>query len=252
MTRNLTKSVSAIAIAALTVVPLGGAMLIAGGEAVSAAPSEMGAARGKSGTRGRGGEEHAGRDGGAGNANAASGRGAVASELRGLNAAHAIANGKPRANAESQVGRIVTYQREAQETIVAFDAWQVAYDAYKDFEGSYDGPSSDDLAQQISDAEEFNEGIDEQIDALDPESDTYDDDVAALEDQKIDVGALEDQLDIAEAYEEELKRLAEESNRLGEIYEGELAEEKDALDAASGGRDLSDAALAALRQKLGL
>ena len=81
---------------------------------------------------------------------------------------------------------------------------------------------------------------------------SYDDDVSALEDQKIDVGALEDQLEIAKAYEAELKRLAEESNRLGEIYEAELKEEKGALDAASGGRELSDAALAALREKLGL
>lgn len=224
---------------------------------LGADPAFAGPENGKAGQHGKSGQQGNGasassKDQEASEAKGDNGRGSTARELKGLNSAHALMHADPQANSESQVGRVATYRQEAIEAQEAYDAWQIAYNEYLAFEGSYTGPSSSELQTQIDDAKSFNSGIDDQIAALDTASATYADDVSALEAQKIDVGALEAQKLVAVAYEIELDRLATESDRLAGEYETAADEEEDALMAASGGRTLSDAALEELRSLLGL
>ena len=254
MTKRISKGLAALAISALAIAPIAiGTTLISADPAFANPGNSVGKGgdRGKSAERGAGGEQHASNAGGANQGGM--GKGAIASELKGLNAAHAVANGKPKAAANSQVGRIVTYQKEAIETNEAYDAWIVAYENYMEFIESYDGPTSEEAQMALDAAVKTNADIDKAIEDLgenpDPEA------VATLEEGRVseeDIAKLEQALADAKAFEADAEELAKISNDLNEIYEDELEEEEAALLAASGGRELSDEALAALREKLGL
>jgi hypothetical protein len=112
------------------------------------------------------------------------------------------------------------------ETEAAYDAWTDAYQDYVTLRDTYDGQTS--------------EEIQDQIDALDTSSATYDDDLAALEAE----------LAAALAHEAELGELASISNEFAEEYEAAQAEEQAALLTVTRGRELSDEALEELRNRL--
>lgn len=255
MTKRISKGLAALAISALAIAPVAIGTTLISADPAFANPGNSagkGGDRGKSAERGAGGEQHASNAGGANQGGMGKGKGAIASDLKGLNAAHAVANGKPKAAANSQVGRIVTYQKEAIETNEAYDAWIIAFNTYQEFVDAYEGRTSGEVQADLTAAQNFNQGIQDQIDALDLDSETYDADKMALEEQLLDTTLLEEELAAALAFEKEANDLAIVSNELNGIYLDELEEEEAALLAASGGRELSDEALAALREKLGL
>jgi len=78
--------------------------------------------------------------------------------------------------------------------------------------------------------------------ALDPESETYDADLLALEEQFV----------LAQNYELGLEPLVGEADRLAGEAEQFLSDENGALLALTDGRELSEAALAELRANIGL
>ena len=180
-----------------------------------------------------GGGASGGGNGGAGDlpdqaADKAESRGALASELKGLNAAHANPTALDNADPDSQVGRIATYRDAAQDTQDAQATVDGTQQAIDDLVAAYDGRSTDEILADI--------------DALDPDDDGYDDALAELEAE----------LEQAEAHEAELAELEAELAEALLAYDTALADEEEALLAASDGRVLSDAALAELRSLLGL
>lgn len=162
-----------------------------------------------------------------GNANA-SGQGAMASMLQGLNAYRANPNAASSAAPNSQVGRIAAYVNASSETQAAYQEWTRAYNEYLAFRDSYDGLSRNEIEAQIA--------------ALDTEAETYDAELASLREQ---LAALD-------AHEDETSNLAQISNTFAETYERLGQAEDDALEAAAGGRALSAEEEQQLRDLLGL
>ncbi|MGP1357387.1 hypothetical protein [Roseicyclus sp.] len=171
----------------------------------------------------RGGEDHAS---GNGNGNGPRGQGAIASELRNANAANANINAMLNAAPDSNVGRLNTLREAIGESEEAYTEWQAAYSDYIAFRDSYDGRTAAEIEEEIA--------------GLDDTSATYEEELARLTAE----------LEAAEGYDAELDRLAGLSNDAAEAYEEVQGLEEDALLAVTGGRELSDAAMAELRRRL--
>ncbi len=189
-----------------------------------------GAGQGNGGNSGNGGTagnqgNGTGPSGTHGNAGG-NGHGQVASELGGLNAAHASDQAFAHAAAESSVGQLAPYREALDDVDEAYLDWQVAYAAYIAERDGYTGRGSEEIQADI--------------DALDESSDSYDDDLARLNAE----------LAAAVNHENDLIDLAETSNRAGEAYDQAQDEATDALDEVAGAADLSDDALAGLRALL--
>ena len=152
------------------------------------------------------------------------GRGAVASELKGLNACHASDQARTSADPESQVGRIAAYALAAEQTETALGDWSTA-------EGEYDALLAGYEAGRTS--AEIQLGID----GLDPASESY----------QADLAALDEDLAQAQAEETELHDRATALNDTLEVYEAAADQEQAALSAASSGHEPSNEAAAALR-----
>lgn len=188
----------------------------AGGHGAANAASHSGGAsesRGANGNGAHGQSDHS--------QNASGQRGgpngpAFASVLKGLNAYHANPKAFENAAKDSQVGRIATYVNAVKASDDLYQQWTVAYNAYSQLEGSYDGRSGDEIMADI--------------DALDPDADSYAEDLTSLE---AELDALND-------YETELAALRETSNEMGAAYQDAEAEQDTALSEATGGRTLTD------------
>lgn len=182
--------------------------------------------------------------------------GALASELKGLNAYHASEQAFLNASADSQVGRIAAYRDAAlelaaldglietrtQELTDAREAEAAARALQEAYDPAYAGPTT---------AE-----IDASIAALDPASETYEADLAALEEQRLAAEAFETgdvALAAAVAAAEEERIAAEGAlTQANTDVEDATKAEQDALMSASNGRELSPEALSYLREQLGL
>ncbi len=180
-------------------------------------------------------------------------RGALASELKGLNAAHASPVALANAAPDSQVGRIATYRDAAlgslsagADVAAAEQAYAEALTALADYDATYDGPT---LAE-----------IEAELARLDPDSPDYDPDyVAGLDDPETERDRLEQERLAAQDFEAGREELA----NAVDLSEAELAAARDAAElaglteeeallAASNGRVLSPEALAELRRLLEL
>lgn len=169
-----------------------------------------------------GGNGNAGNGGNGGN----NGRGMIARELGGANAARANEQAFLNAAANSQIGRLGELRDAMAQTSDSYAEWQSTYSDYVNFRDSYDGR---DVATIESD-----------IEGLDPASLTYAEDLAALEEERA----------IAANYDAELARLASVSNDAAATYESAAASEEQAVLTATNGRVLSDAAMEELRAML--
>ncbi len=168
-----------------------------------------------------------GKDAGHGNSGN-NGQGSIHSELKGANASNANPNALEHAAPNSRVGKSAAY-RDAAATTAELEASQSeAQKALDDYVQGGGQLSSTDIKNAI--------------DALDPESDSYTDDLAALQAE----------LTKAVSYEEGLATHQDELDQIAADIEAAKAEEHDALLALTDGRELSDAALADLRDNLGL
>lgn len=236
---NSTRGLAALIIAALPLAGLTATFSVAGADAVYAGNgngngggNDNGGNRGgRSSDRGNGGRsaDNPGQDNGQGRSaeEHGNGRGAVASELKGLNACHASDQARASADPESQVGRIAAYASAAEQTETARADWSTAKDEYDALLADYEaGRTSAEIQLDI--------------DGLDPASESYQADLAALE---VDLAQ-------AQADEAELQDRATALNDTLEIYEAAAEQERTALSGASGGRELSDEAKAALRSCL--
>ena len=152
----------------------------------------------------------------------ANGNGALASELKGLNAVKANPNALDHAAPNSQVGRIAAYRDAAQITVSAKADLAAAETALAGLEVPVRGVDA----------------IDAEIAALDPNAAGYDDALAALQAERAN----------AEAYAEAVAAVDLATEQLGTAGETEEA----ALLTASGGRPLSDEAIAYIRSILKL
>ena len=199
-----------------------------------------------------GGNASGSSGGGASHAGGAAGNGSVHSELKGLNAAHASLTAMANAAPTSQVGRLAAYRTAALATQTDAQTLAAAQAAYAALVGTYTGPSATDLAAQIAAADTANAALQSQIDALDPTSPTYAADAAALQGQMTDTSQLSAELQQAQTYETDLAQLQATVDAAQTSYSTDQASEQTALDTATGGRTLSDAALAELRSELGL
>ena len=155
-------------------------------------------------------------------AGAANGKGALASELKGLNAVKANPNALDHASPNSQVGRIAAYRDAARITLGA-------QTALTDAEATLDGL---DVPARDTDA------IDADIAALDPAAADYNDALAALQTERDAAQAYADAAAAVDLANEQLATTAEKENA--------------ALLAASDGRVLSAEAIAYLRSVLKL
>jgi uncharacterized protein YukE len=183
---------------------------------------------GQGGERGGGrGEERSAERGGGGQG-ASQGQGRYASELKGLNAAHASPTALAHAAANSQVGRIATYQEAALFTLEAEQDLADAEKALQDELDSYTGRTSEEIQSDIGE--------------LDPEAEGYEDALSALEDE----------LAAAEAHESRVVELEDAVEAAEDALEGAEDAEAEAFLAASGGRTLSPEAMAYFRGLLGL
>ena len=181
-----------------------------------------------------------------------SNQGSIHSELKGLNAAHASLTALNNAAPNSQVGRIATYRNAALATDAQATTLAASVKAYNDYVGSYTGPTAAELQTQIDAANGANAAVQGQIDALDPTSSTYAADKANLEAQMTDTTSLTSDLQQAQTYEANLSTLQQAVTTDQTTYNTDLATEQQSLSTASGGRTLSEPALAELRSELGL
>lgn len=202
--------IAAMAIAVLSATAIAGAVL-----AIDAGPAY---AQGNGNGNGNGDRGGHGDRGGNGNGN-----GQMARELQGANAANANDRAFENASPNSQVGRMAELRDAMEEAQDEYDAWRDAYRDYVEHRGGYDGRDT--------------EAIQREIDALDPDSDTFAD----------DLDRLEQELRVAQEHEDELDRLMRESNDAMEAYEDEI---EPAVLTATNGRELSPEALAELRRRL--
>ena len=150
------------------------------------------------------------------------GKGNLASELKGLNAVRANPNALEHASPDSQVGRIAAYRNAAQGAISA----QSALNAAKATLASLNVPS-----RGI-------EAIDIDIAALDPNSVDYADALAVLQAERSNAMAYADATTAVDLATNEVAVSVE--------------EEHATLLTASGGRELSAVAIAEIRRVLGL
>ncbi|WP_146636136.1 hypothetical protein [Nioella nitratireducens] len=187
--------------------------------------------------QGHGNGGNSGNGGGHGNAGGQSGdhenagdngngHGQVASALGGLNAAHASDQAFAHAAAESTVGQLAPYREAVGAVDDAYLDWQVAYAAYIAEQNGYSGRGSGEIQADI--------------DALDQTSDTYDDDLAALNAE----------LDAAVNHENDLVALATTSNEAAAVYQDAQATAQEDLSRLADAGDLSDETLAELRALL--
>lgn len=234
MILRMKHGLTALAVATLPLAGLAATFTIVGADAVYAErgngngggngggrSSERGSQASEDRGNGRGGQASDARGNGQGN-----GRGAIASELKGLNACHASDQARENASADSQVGRIATYATAVQQTETAESEWQTAFGEYKAFEGSYTGPTSGEIQTQI--------------DALNRASPTYAANLTALEAQRT----------TALTYESKLADLGTVANDKLAVHAAADEQEQTALSNASGGRELSTEAVAALQSCL--
>lgn len=149
-------------------------------------------------------------------------QGDLASELKGLNAVEANPKALEHAAPNSQVGRIAAYQDAAQLTLAVEAELTKAEKALAELEIPARG--TDD--------------IDAVIAALDPEADGYEAALAALQSERA----------AAKIYEDAVDAVTEAAKQVIAATEAE----EDALLTASGGRDLSDEAIAHIRAVLDL
>jgi hypothetical protein len=240
---NITRNLTALAVAMLPLVGATATFSVMGAEAAHA---ERGNGNGNGGGNGHGrssdrggnrsddrgnghsrGNGHGHGDGhgrgfhaseGRGSGN---GRGAIASELKGLNACHASDQARASASSESQVGRIAAYANAVEAAAGAKEQLEAANTAVTEFKATH--LTSDELDAEIA--------------ALDPYSETYEADVAALQAEAEDNNLIlvELEADVTEA-----ETAVEES--------GEL--QAAALNTATGGRELSEEAMAAFEDCL--
>jgi hypothetical protein len=155
-------------------------------------------------------------------ASAKSNHGALASELKGLNAAHASSNAMANADPESQVGRIALYRDAA---LLTIEKAALVDQLAEDLAG-LPVPT-----RTVAD-------IDAEIAGLDPLAEGYAEALALLEEEKQDVIDYDAAVLAAGLAQDDLEDAA--------LAEGE------SLLTASNGRVLSDAALAYLRSLLSL
>jgi hypothetical protein len=228
---NITRNLTALAVAMLPLVGATATFSVMGAEAAHA---ERGNGNGNGGGNGhgrssdRGGNRSDDRGNGHGRGSDHSqgrgngnGRGAVASELKGLNACHASDQARASASSESQVGRIAAYANAVEAAAGAKEQLEAANTAVTEFKATH--LTSDELDAEIA--------------ALDPYSETYEADVAALQAEAEDNNLIlvELEADVTEA-----ETAVEES--------GEL--QAAALNTATGGRELSEEAMAAFEDCL--
>lgn len=157
------------------------------------------------------------------------GHGLLASELKGLNAAHANPNALANASPNSQVGRLATYRNAAVAAAGAQDAIDGAIAALAEFDATNSGRSIADIEADIA--------------ALDPTAVDYD--PAQLE-------ILGAELSTAQTREADRIILAD-AVATAEESAGDAADtEAEALLAAANGRTLSPEAIAYLRELLNI
>ena len=138
------------------------------------------------------------------------------------------------ANPESQVGRIASYYEAA---LATQEAEATALEAQAELEAiqaAYDGRTSAEIEADI-------EAVSEQIDGLDEDDE-------ALAELEAELEALEAELAVAREFDEQVAQL---QATIDAYEEAQIAEEE-ALQEASGGRTLSEAAISELRDILGL
>ncbi len=203
----------ALAIAAVGISPISSSLFASFAFDAAYADNDNGNGNGN----GNGNENGNGNGNGNGNSN-----GALASELKGLNAANANENALLNASANSRVGKIAAYKEAA----LASDAAAVVVEQA---ESALAG-----LAEPTRNIEE----IEAAIAALDPLAEGYAEALALLQ---TELSATQD-------YAEALQAVADALLALGAAE----ATENDSLLIASDGRVLSDAALAELRALLDL
>ncbi|MFN0115442.1 MAG: hypothetical protein ACKVPY_12270 [Paracoccaceae bacterium] len=229
-------------------------------------------AKGNGGGNGGGGNGN-GNAGGNGNGNAggaksasaassgsgtagAKNHGAIASELKGLNAYHASAQAFANASPNSQVGRIAAYREAA----VATQEAQAAADEAQSALDTANGALTD-LNSQLSDLVAGYTGrtsaeVQGDIGALDPAAPDYADQLAALtaeQDAATSFEAAKTGLEtqIADAAADAAGAQAAYDTAAAEAEAAAQVEDA-ALTTASNGRTISDEALAYLREQLGL
>lgn len=189
-------------------------------------------------------------------AKATAGHGALASELKGMNAVHASPQALANAAPNSQVGRIASYREAALGTIeaeaglaeavaaavVAELARQAAESDLAALDGSYEGRTAAEVADDIAGLDPAAADYQDKLDTLTAEQETalaHEADRAAL------VAAAEDAATAAAA--------AAEAEELAAATALAAAETEDAaLISAANGRTLSEPAIGYIRAQLGL
>lgn len=189
--------------------------------------------------------------------------GAIASNLKGLNAAHAHPNARANAAPNSQVGRIATYEQ------ATIGVEELAY-ALHDLEGMVDDtvPSSEEfVAENITeDALATPEEISGAMDSLDPQDPNYDAQVAAIsvaitgldptdEDNSDALSDMAASIDATVSAQNEQADLAEEIAETEAALADQRDEQVDALAAAYAPHDVEDLqpeSLVAMHDMLGL
>jgi hypothetical protein len=237
---NITRSLTAVAVAMLPLVGATATFSVMGAEAAYAErgngngngggngggrSSDRGSQRsddrGNGHGRGSQGSEERGNGNGQGN-----GRGAIASELKGLNACHASEQARANAAPESQVGRIAAYATAAEAADSAQDAIVTANENL----AAYDEAYLDVKAEIEADYADFDLSLQEN---------------AAL------AAELTTRLEEAEqAYSDGRTALVEAVTAANDAAEGAQTAAADAFRAASNGRELSPEARAALDECL--
>ncbi|GEM_PF-3928656 len=214
-------------------------------------------AQGNSGDNGnRGGNGAAEDRGNSGNRGGKSDTGAMASELKGLNAYHASAQAFANAAPKSQVGRIESYRVAVGEALaVAALAGKTAANA-ADAEAALLLLQAERQALLDTYAGRTSAAIEADINALDSASLTYAEDLAALTAELSDalgheeaIATLADQILAADAA---AIAAADAAAQAAAAQAAAEAAEAEALLAATNGRALSPEALAFLRAQLGL
>ncbi|MCT2541028.1 hypothetical protein [Sedimentimonas flavescens] len=181
--------------------------------------------------------------------------GAIASELKGLNAAHASPNALANASPNSQVGRIATYKAaveagmladkkldDANVELAALDEKLAGYSTERTVE-EIDGDLAGLTEPTPTDLVEGDEGYEEAVAQYDADMAAYNEAKGALDAERAEAEARDADLAAKAALEAEIATLEEEAAAAD-------AAEHDALLAASNGRELSPEALEELNRML--
>ena len=158
-----------------------------------------------------------------------SSHGLLASELKGLNAAHANPNALANASPNSQVGRLATYRDAALAAAGAQGAVDAANTALAAFDDADQGRSLADIEADIA--------------ALDPTAEGYD---------PAQLDTLNEELAVAQTRDADRAVLAAAVTAAENAMATAGASEEDALLAASNGRTLSPEAIAYIRDLLNI